>query len=640
MKKIISTILIVILALSFPFAISANEENENDFKQNLYMGDWVPAMDTEEQVKTMAENGVQYTFVWFYDYNNEKSRKQVEWCAKYGIKCILKDVHLEVYGGNNAEQIAALTPEKIYEIIEPNLNNPAVVGYNIWDEPGQQSLYYVGMIVDNFKKAISKTSSNLIPFVNLYPPLAGMDYESYMNDYFEKVKLDYVSFDIYPLLDTTQSNYIYAVNTAATAARNHNADFWIFIQSMSFAAGHVEPDLSGLRFQAYTSLAFGAKKLMHFCYKRPGTTGEFVESVASIDADGVTKTPLWDLTQQLNSEMHFLSPIYSKYKNLGTYVYYPENPNTIPPYLNKRLLLNQYVANRSIKQTSSDQPLLIGVFNGAMILLNASEITEKKTATVSIDFRYADKVFITRAGERIEWLPGENGKYEITLESGEGVFVELNETLTTEQQKLETLINEYREIAIWQSTQNEKLFVTQTYESFIEALNAVSPIFDTDNITYEELLPLVTTLKTAYKNIITVNMQYRALTEEFFKDYSTIKTEYFSAESFTQYEEAKTALKNIYDLNPSKDTLTYNRSFIKAYTTATEAAKQLSYTGLYGDLNFDGRTSLIDAMLLFLSCAGKRTLDINQQYAADISKNGSVNLTDAMTLFKRIAGKE
>ena len=38
MKKIISTILIVILALSFPFAISANEENENDFKQNLYMG--------------------------------------------------------------------------------------------------------------------------------------------------------------------------------------------------------------------------------------------------------------------------------------------------------------------------------------------------------------------------------------------------------------------------------------------------------------------------------------------------------------------------------------------------------------------------------------------------------------------------
>lgn len=68
MQKIITVLLIASLCVSFPFCFSAEENMVNEFKDNLFMGDWVPAMDTEEQVKTMAENGIQYTFVWGCDH--------------------------------------------------------------------------------------------------------------------------------------------------------------------------------------------------------------------------------------------------------------------------------------------------------------------------------------------------------------------------------------------------------------------------------------------------------------------------------------------------------------------------------------------------------------------------------------------
>lgn len=639
MRKIITVLLIASLCVSFPFCFSAEENMVNEFKNNLFMGDWVPAMDTEEQVKTMAENGIQYTFVWGYDHNNEKSRNQVEWCAKYGIKCILKDVHLEVYGGNSVEQIKALTPQQIYEIIEPNLDNPAVIGYNIWDEPAQTYLKDVGLIVENFRQALNGTSSDLIPFVNLYPPLAGMNYESYIEDYFEETKLDYVSIDIYPLLDKVQENYVFALNTAASVARRYNADFWIFMQSMSFLGGHTVPDISGLRFQAYISLAFGAKKIMHFCYKRPGTTGEFMYSTASVDADGETKTDLWYLTHQLNDEMSFLAPLYSKYTYLGTYIVYSGNASDNPNYLHKRLITDQYVSDRSIKEIHTDQPLLVGVFDGAMIMTNASDpLVEKKSVSISVDFRYAEDVYITRAGERSHWEPEENGRYEVILESGEGVFVEIEQNLTAEQQKTENLIDEYREIAMWWQNCDKQLLVSGSYVNFEEAFAVAQAVADTD-ISYDEFLPCLINLRQGYSEIISVNDHYCSLTEDFLEKYSSLLPEYFSADSFAAYDEAKSELESVYAKNPEKETVLYNRTFSAAYDKAVDAAQKLVYEGIYGDVDLDGNVSIIDVILLLRHCAGKTVLGINSQYAADLSGNGEINIIDLNQLMRYIAGK-
>ena len=58
-----------------------------------------------------------------------------------------------------------------------------------------------------------------------------------------------------------------------------------------------------------------------------------------------------------------------------------------------------------------------------------------------------------------------------------------------------------------------------------------------------------------------------------------------------------------------------------------------------GDVNSDGKVSLIDAMISFMSVSGKTNLNYYEKCAADLDNNGTVSLSDAMKVFMNIAGK-
>ncbi|PWM45856.1 MAG: hypothetical protein DBX47_03305 [Clostridiales bacterium] len=59
-----------------------------------------------------------------------------------------------------------------------------------------------------------------------------------------------------------------------------------------------------------------------------------------------------------------------------------------------------------------------------------------------------------------------------------------------------------------------------------------------------------------------------------------------------------------------------------------------------GDINQNGKISLVDAMLSFRHIAGKTELNEEQKRSADINYNNSVELQDCMQLFNFIAGKQ
>ena len=127
MKKAFSVVIAVLLVFSLCSAFSATETQQQvieNFKRGLYIGDWVPCVLTEETVRDMAECGIQYTFLWFFSYKDPEKVQQLEWCRKYGIKVILKDVDIEIYLGRRLEDVRDTTPEEIYEIIKPRCWRP------------------------------------------------------------------------------------------------------------------------------------------------------------------------------------------------------------------------------------------------------------------------------------------------------------------------------------------------------------------------------------------------------------------------------------------------------------------------------------------------------------------------------------
>ena len=79
----------------------------------------------------------------------------------------------------------------------------------------------------------------------------------------------------------TEDVYYKNLKAIGDAARKNDADFWLFIQSMSWNDRRI-PDLEDLRFQAYSAIAYGATKLMHFCYSNP----HFPDGYSAVDVEG------------------------------------------------------------------------------------------------------------------------------------------------------------------------------------------------------------------------------------------------------------------------------------------------------------------------------------------------------------------
>ena len=58
-----------------------------------------------------------------------------------------------------------------------------------------------------------------------------------------------------------------------------------------------------------------------------------------------------------------------------------------------------------------------------------------------------------------------------------------------------------------------------------------------------------------------------------------------------------------------------------------------------GDVNFDGKVNISDALITFLYCAGKTELDDAALAAANVNSDDKVNIADAMLIFQFVAGK-
>ncbi len=243
--------------------------------------------------------------------------------AEAGLKCFVSDGSVHV-----SDSVADLPDKEVLDRVGAVAgrvkNHPAAFGYYLRDEPGASMWPALARQV----KALQAAAPAARSYINLFPNYAspaqmGVEtYEEYVESFITKVRPPFVSYDHYALMDdgTLRGGYFQNLEIIRAAALRHNLPFWNIVLSNAHFS-YADPSLAGLRFQLYTTLAYGGRGISYFTYFTPAT-GNY--RLGPINQFG-DKTATWHMLREVNLQIHRLGPTYIQLKSVNVF-HHPDVP--------------------------------------------------------------------------------------------------------------------------------------------------------------------------------------------------------------------------------------------------------------------------------------------------------------------------
>jgi hypothetical protein len=240
----------------------------------------------------------------------------LETCRKAGIKGIVSDARISNYDWSKLDEKTAHT--KALPAIKAVLTNPALYGYELQDEPGASS--FPGLAV--MSSLIQENAPGKWPYINLFPNYANSEqmgcasYEEYLEKFVAVCHPTQLSYDHYALMDngTLGGAYWQNLEQMRAVAIKHNLPFWNIVLGVAHFSFR-EPTAADLRFEVYSSLAYGARGIAYFTYFAP-QSGNY--RAAAIDQFGHA-TPTWNNLQNVNLQIQKLAPTLLELTSDDTY---------------------------------------------------------------------------------------------------------------------------------------------------------------------------------------------------------------------------------------------------------------------------------------------------------------------------------
>ncbi|RIK76585.1 MAG: hypothetical protein DCC67_13720 [Planctomycetota bacterium] len=188
-------------------------------------------------------------------------------CHAAGLKAIVSDVRTSGYDWTNVD--AAQARRQVTEVVELVKHHPAVYGYYLRDEP--TSALFPGLA--KVAEAVKELHPGAWPYINLFPNYADMgqlgaaDYDAYLEKFIAECKPTILSYDHYAPFEGggLREGYFANLEAVRRAGLRHGLPIWNIV----LAAAHFnyrESSPADLRFQAYTSLAYGVRGIGYFKY--------------------------------------------------------------------------------------------------------------------------------------------------------------------------------------------------------------------------------------------------------------------------------------------------------------------------------------------------------------------------------------
>lgn len=399
-----------------------------------------PNYITREKWKDVADCGFNYAYA-VYEYETKDIATVLDYCEEFGIKYIARD-----YGGASASLGGLVgdgkTPLTITEDqkntiksrIDLYKDSPAFAGHLVYDEPNARQFDNIAAVKDFYEEYLPDKEF----FVNLLPDstATGTDtYGEYLDEFIEKVKPEFLSYDRYALTyDTTKNpdlalGYIKNLEDVAVRAKEHGIPFYVYLLTMGHWNYRTPKNYDDLAWQIYNSMAYGARGLETFTYWTTMSTGENI-TYGLVDWYG-NKTQTWYSMQQLIAEIKAMQNAYMSFdwQNTVCYTADADFPNYQYDSLAESVLCDGKAVSpiEGVDEMSADRDMLLGHFkdeagrNGYM-LTNMSDPAYDRTATAEIKFANADEVIVYKKGRTARYAL-KKGVFRTQVGSGEGQFI-------------------------------------------------------------------------------------------------------------------------------------------------------------------------------------------------------------------------
>lgn len=337
----------------------------------LELGKQDKLADTHQGITTLADCG--FTTVAFV------RPEQLPTCERLGLKAIVCPEIWQIKWRELSDQQIFDT---VQNLVRESGNSRAVIGYFLKDEPGVQDFPALGKAV----AAVKKLAPGKLAYINLFPDYATLgapdlsqlgtgSYTDYLERYVREVQPQFISYDNYRVLSsndladaTIAASYYRNLLEVRRVAMKNDLPFWNIVSSNQIRPRTPVPSPANLLFQAYTTLAAGAKGLTWYTYYQGGY------HYAPIDNAG-NRTATWAYLKMVNDQVKVIGPRTARLTSTGVYF-------SPPPVAGLGKLPGEV-----IEQVTAPTPMMIGEFRGpdgtdwAMVVNLSLEKSSKFTIT-------------------------------------------------------------------------------------------------------------------------------------------------------------------------------------------------------------------------------------------------------------------
>lgn len=335
--------------------------------------------------------------------------------------------------GNRMEEEIEADFEIFKEVVDQYTPFKSFKGVLVYDEPSVK-------LYDGFKVYKEKFDEYLPDkdfYINLFPTYSSrssrgdVTYDEYIDQYIDKVKPNFLSYDHYPLMLFYEESVLtddYLLNLEMISKKTIEAEipFWLFIQTISYSnftgTQTRRPAEDDIRWQVAVSMAYGTRGIQHFTYWTPedGSVEQFTDGM--IDREG-NPTDLYYAAQKINNEVLNYDHIYLDFDWKGV-IAHSADKNKINTNFR---MIDSLKSHKRISSITSEEDVLIGTFkdsknNDGFMVVNYTDPFYDKSNDVEIKFKNAKKAIVIVKGEK-KIVDLSSGTLTLNLDSGEGIFV-------------------------------------------------------------------------------------------------------------------------------------------------------------------------------------------------------------------------
>ena len=383
-----------------------------DFLDEFHIGTYFLQRNarSEAHVRDLKDCGIDLVF------GMDRDEDALALFEKYGVSAVVTGAVPGWFGGNgdNAGTMRMVNPKEAYiSGAESFADHPAILGIDIGDEPSSRDFPYYGEVV----RLLHEKLPEQFLYLNIYPSygmladsskeqiekeLGTNTYAAYLQSYCENVDLPYLSFDHY-MYSSDRDRLVHDLQKAAAFCKKYGKKLFAVLQVNSREAD-VFISEDGLRFQAYTALAFGASVVTWACYCAGWWHNQVLDSAGE-------KTEQYEKLRRVNKSLLRMTEDYMTYRWEKT----------------EQLSFGETVSFGAFEKITADKAVFVGQFltedgKAALFVSPAKETAEGDTV-LRFTARGDEQVFVNRGEGKERPVRTEDGNCAVTLHGMEACFI-------------------------------------------------------------------------------------------------------------------------------------------------------------------------------------------------------------------------